>query len=275
VLAALSRDGGRVEHGLTARAGDEPRLVGEALANGIRSIVAVGGDGTWGNVADAMLKSGAPARLGLVPAGTGCDFAKSIGIPQRDVVACARIVREGRTRRVDVGRIEGRHFLNVAGFGFDIAVIEDSWRVRWLSGGALYVYCALRQLYAFPGFAVELAQDGRPPAGHELMMLVFANGRVFGGGFQIAPAADVADGQLDMALFGNLRPARRLPLMVQLLRGTHEAAPEVRTARGRSWRLRFAAPPAYETDGEWNQARSCELTVEALPAALEVLAPGA
>jgi diacylglycerol kinase (ATP) len=275
VLAALSRDGGRVEHGLTARAGDEPRLVAEALAKGVRSIVAVGGDGTWGNVADAILRSGAPARLGFVPGGTGCDFAKSLGIPQRDVAACARIVQAGHARRVDVGRIEGRHFLNVAGFGFDTAVIEDSWRVRWLSGGALYVYCALRQLHAYRGFSVELAAGGDALERHELMMLILANGRVFGGGFQIAPRASLGDGQLDLALFGNLRPARRLPLMLRLLRGTHETAREVRTARGASWRLRFASPPAFETDGEWNQARSLELTVEALPAALEVLAPPA
>jgi diacylglycerol kinase (ATP) len=226
-------------------------------------------------VADAIVKSGARARLGLVPGGTGCDFAKSIGVPQRDVEACARLVLQGHTRAVDVGRIEDRHFLNVAGFGFDIAVLEDSWRVRWLSGSALYVYCALRQLYSFPGFSVELLADGAAVERHDLMMLVLANGRVFGGGFKIAPRADVADGQLDLALFANLRPARRLPLMVQLLRGTHESAPEVRTARGRSWKLRFAAPPSYETDGEWNQARSSELTVSTLPRALEVLAPPA
>ena len=63
-----------------------------------------------------------------------------------------------------MGRIEDRYFLNVAGFGFDIAVIEDSWDVRWLRGGLLYLYCALRQLHRFPGFPVEHGRGRRPGA---------------------------------------------------------------------------------------------------------------
>lgn len=273
VLAALSSDGGRVEHALSARAGDEARLAEEAAGLGFRTIVAVGGDGTWSNVANGILRSGAPARLALVAGGTGCDLAKSLGIPARDVAACARIVREGVTRRIDVGRVEGKHFLNVVGFGFDIAVIEHSWRVRFLGGHLLYLYSALRQLYSFPGFPVEMEIDDRPALRLDLMMLVIANARVFGGGFQIAPRADLGDGRLDAMAFGNIGLARRLPLMLRLLRGTHEGAREVSSTTGRSFRLRFERPPTYETDGEWNQAKSAEVRIETLPAALEVLVP--
>lgn len=274
VLAALS-PGGPVEHGLTAAAGDEGRVTREALARGFGTVVAVGGDGTWSGVANAILESGAAARvhLGLVPGGTGCDLARSLGIPRRDVAACARIVREGFSRTIDVGRVEGRYFLNVAGFGFDIAVIEDSWRVRWLGGGLLYLYCAARQLYRFPGFPVGVAADAGPERRQEMLMLVIANARVFGGGFRIAPQADLADGQLDAVAFANMPLRRRFPLMVKLLRGTHAAEPEVAMGRGRSFRLRFDVPPAYETDGEWNMARSSELHVESVPAALRVLVP--
>ena len=66
---------------------------------------------------------------------------------------------------------------------------------------------------------------------------------------------------------------RRLSLLIRLLRGRHEDAPEVRTFRGAAFRLRFAQPPAYETDGEWNRARSAELQIETLPGALQVLVP--
>ena len=273
VLEALARVGVQVEHGLTQKAGDESRLTLEALERGHETVVAVGGDGTWSNVADALLKSGKPARLGLVPAGTGCDLAKSLGIPPRDVEACARIVQAGAVKRIDVGRVEERHFVNVVGFGFDIAVLEDSWKVRYLGGDLLYVYCALRQLAFFPGFPVEMAVDGGPVERRDLMMLIIANARVFGGGFKIAPRADLADGRLDAVAFGNMRLARRLPLMVRLLQGSHESSPEVATALGRSFSLRFEQPPAYETDGEWNRARSTELRIETVPEALQVLVP--
>ncbi len=275
VLGALQAAGAQapVAHGLTAAAGDERRLAREALRDGYRRIVAVGGDGTWGNVADAMLAAQSDAALGLIPGGTGCDLAKSLGIPARDLAEGARIVQAGHARLIDVGRIEDRHFLNVAGFGYDIAVIEDSWRVRWLRGSALYLYCALRQLWRFPGFPVELASNGGPAASREMLMLVLANGRVFGGGFRIAPAASLDDGQLEVVAFANMGALRRLPLLVRLLRGTHAASPEVELSRGRSFRLRFDGPPAYETDGEWNRARSAELTVEVVPRALRVLVP--
>jgi diacylglycerol kinase (ATP) len=275
VLQALAgaTGGHAVAHARTTRAGDEVAIAQQAIAQGYRRIVAVGGDGTWSNVGNAILRSGQDAALGLVAGGTGCDLAKSLEVPARDPEKAARVVAAGHTRTIDVGTVEARHFLNVVGFGFDIAVIEDSWRVRYLRGAPLYLYCAVRQLYRFPGFAVEMAVDGQPLPSEEMLMLVIANARVFGGGFRIAPAADLADGRLDAVAFANMPRRRRFPIMVSLLRGTHGAAPEVRTSRASSFRLRFAGPPAYETDGEWNRAASSELSIGTRPAALRVLVP--
>ena len=272
VLDAL---GPGVAHGLSIAAGDEARLTAEALGRGCRRIVAVGGDGTWSNVGNAIIASGQDAALGLVPAGTGCDLAKSLGIPARDVAGCARIVLDGHARTIDVGRVEGRHFLNILGFGFDIAVIEDSLTVRYLGGDLLYLYCALRQLHRFPGFPLAVSTDGEAAERRDMLMFVIANARVFGGGFKIAPEADLADGQLDAVAFRNMPLRRRLPLMARLLRGTHGQAPEVASRRGRRFELAFDEPPAYETDGEWRRAASARLTVEAVPGALRVLVPRA
>src|SRR6185503_1589907 len=154
-----------------------------------------------------------------------------LGIPPRDLAGCARIIRDARTRTIDVGRVEERYFLNVVGFGFDIAVIEDSWTIRYLGGDLLYVYCALRQIAAFPGFPVEIGVDGGAAVREDLMMLVIANARVFGGGFRIAPRADLSDGRLDAVSFTNMPRRRRFPIMLSLLRGTHGQAPEVRLRR--------------------------------------------
>jgi len=272
-LKALASRGAVVEHALTTRAGEEKDLARNAMARGLRTIVAVGGDGTWSNVGGAIVESGVDARLGLVPGGTGCDLAKSLGIPPHNLEACADIILNGQAQKIDVGRIEGQHFLNIVGFGFDVAVLEDSWGVSYLGGDLLYLYCALRQIYAFSGFAVEVTAEGSPPKRHELLMLVIANAQVFGGGFKIAPHADLADGRLDGVAFRNMNLFRRLRLMARLSRGTHAGSPEVSTMTSPSFRLRFDSPPTYERDGEWNRATSTELTLDTLPQALSLLVP--
>lgn len=273
LLAAL-RAGGDVAHATSAGPGDETRLAREAIQAGHEAIVALGGDGTWSNVAAALLAAERPVVLGLVPGGTGSDLAKTLGIPP-DVEACARIVREGHTRHIDVGRIEDRHFLNIAGFGYDVAVLEDSWRVKWLSGPPVYVYCAVRQLASYLGFELELELEPEPPRQRRLLMLIVANGRVFGGSFRIAPAADPGDGLLDVMAFENVGLFRRMGLMWGLLRGTHERSAGVVASRTSRLRLRFGSPPAYEVDGEWHRAASAELEIRVLPRALKVLVPHA
>ncbi len=275
-VAPVLRDLGsqaRVEHGITEGPGDEARLVADAIARGFRCVVAVGGDGTWSNVGNAILRSGAPVRLGLVPAGTGCDLAKTLAVPAADLAACCRVVRQGRTRTIDVGRVEGRYFLNIAGFGYDIAVLEDSWNVRFLQGGALYLYCALRQLGSYPGFSLETVSDGQAEGRREMLMVIVANARVFGGGFKVAPQADLEDGRLDVVEFANMGLAARAGALVRLLRGTHGRHPFVSSRKAKRLSYRFQEPPAYETDGEWNRARTCQLEIEVVPRALQVLVP--
>jgi diacylglycerol kinase (ATP) len=272
VLQALAPAKG-LDHGFTQGPGDEARLAEDAIRRGFRRIVAVGGDGTWSNVGNAVLRSGLPVALGLVPGGTGCDLAKTLGIPSRDVGACCRIVLDGRTRAIDVGRIEDKHFLNIAGFGYDVAVLEDSWSVSYLEGGALYLYCALRQLGSYGGFSLEGEVDGRPIPRTDMLMVIVANARVFGGGFRVAPHADVEDGKLEAVAFGNMGFAGRVNALVRLLRGTHLRHPRVTAVTASRLVYRFEAPPDYETDGEWNRARSAEIVIEAVPAALRVLVP--
>jgi diacylglycerol kinase (ATP) len=260
-------------HALSGRPGEESQLAAAAIQRGHKTIVAVGGDGTWSNVAGAIIESGQQVALGLVAAGTGCDFAKTLGIAARDPVAATAVIKGGHTRLVDAGRVEGRYFINIAGFGLDIAVVEDSLQVRWLRGDLLYIYCALRQLVRFGGFELEVSADDAAPVRQRLLMFVAANARIFGGGFQIAPQADLGDGKLDAVGFADTSFWRRLVLMARLLRGSHESQPETSTGRAARLRLRFDAPPLYETDGELRRALSTDLTIESVPGALRVLVP--
>lgn len=259
----------------TRTAGDERAFTRRAIDDGVGTIVAVGGDGTWSNVANAILADGADVRLALAAAGTGNDFAKSIGAPALDYAATARLAVDGPDVAVDVGRIEDKYFLNVAGFGFDIAVIEDAAKITRLKGDLVYIYSALRQLFGYRGIAVEVASAAGARASAEHLMLIIANGKNFGGAFRIAPDASLTDGALDAVAIGSVPPFKRVGLFAATARGTHIGRREVHNERAAEFTLTFASPPAYETDGEYHRAASSTLDVRCVPRALRVVTPRA
>jgi diacylglycerol kinase (ATP) len=274
-LDLLRRDLGAFEPRLTERAGDENIIVDRALADGVDCVVAVGGDGTWGAAADRIVASGRPdVALGLLPTGTGNDFGKSLGIRHERADAVVRAIADRRTARVDVGRAGGRHFLNVVGLGFDIAVIDDAARTPFLRGDLLYRFCALRQLFRFPGSEIRIEAAGVPARTVRILMLTVSNGNYFGGSFHIAPRASLADGRLDLVAIRDAGPLTRARLFAQVSKGVHEDLPEVECAQAPSFTLRFDGTLRYEMDGEVYSARDA-LTVESVPGALSVCAPAA
>ena len=214
------------------------------------------------------MHSGSNCRLAFIAAGTGNDFAKSVGVPARDYEATARLAVDGPDRRVDVGRVEDRHFLNSVGFGFDVAVLEATSRVRWLKGSLLYAYAALGQLLRYPGVELAGVKDAEP-AKH--LLFVIANGRWFGGAFQIAPHASCDDGLLDAIAIADSSPLGRAQLFINALRGSHVRLPAVEMRQDRSFSLTFQSPPAYEVDGEYRMAVGSAITIECLPGALRVV----
>jgi diacylglycerol kinase (ATP) len=260
---------------LTSAKGDEAIQARRALEEGCDTIVACGGDGTWSNVANAVLEAGAgrQARLALLATGTGNDFAKTVGAPARDFAATARLAVDGADIPVDVGRIENRHFLNVTGFGFDIAVLEDIEHLSWLKGDMLYLCSALRQLFSYGGIDVGItsARQRRDPRRH--LMLIVANARNFGGSFKIAPGASVTDGKLDAISIHDAAPLARIRLFAAATKGTHVLARGVLVEQAPSFTLEFALPPAFETDGEYNRAKSAVVQIDCVPHALRVVTP--
>ena len=258
---------------LTSAKGGEEAEAQKAVAEGFDTIVACGGDGTWGNVANGILASGAgrDVRMAVIATGTGNDFAKTVGAPARDFPATAHLAVNGSDMAIDVGRIEGRHFLNVSGFGFDIAVLEDIERISWLKGDMLYLYSALRQLFSYGGVEIGIAtpKKRRDPRPH--LMLIVANARNFGGSFKIAPGASVTDGKLDAISIHDAAPLARMRLFAAATKGTHVMAREVLVEQSPSFTLEFPAPPAFETDGEYNRARSSVVHVDCVPQALRVV----
>lgn len=259
---------------VTASKADERTIAARAIDDGATTIVAVGGDGTWSNVANAILSAGAGdrVRLGLIAAGTGNDFAKTVGAPASDFAATARLVADGSETRVDVGHIEDQYFLNIAGFGFDIAVLEDIPSIPWLKGDAVYIYSALRQLVGYGGVDIDITSPAGRRGATRHLMLILANAKNFGGAFRIAPHASLTDGALDAISIHDASTFRRLKLFGAAARGTHIGQTEVVTEAAASFTIHFAVPPAYETDGEYRQASSADVEVRCVAGALRVVA---
>ncbi len=285
---------GAHEWAATTKAGEEAELADRAIAEGAKLVVAVGGDGTWSQVADRVVASGrSDVALGLLAAGTGNDFARSLGLTYRDPEHAVAALAAGRTRRIDVGRVVSgwrpapspevaptvawrdgpRHFLNLVGFGFDIAVIDASLRARFLQGEVLYKVAALQQLMFFRGTRLRVSDgEGWSTEGRHLMLTI-SNGRIFGGGFPIAPDADLGDGRLDACAIADSSPLGRARLFGLAGKGGHVGAPGVSMRQGRAFAVRFGGRVRYEVDGDVHQSRASEVRVDVAPSALSVIVP--
>jgi diacylglycerol kinase (ATP) len=260
---------------LTSRPGDEDALTVKALGEGVNKIVVIGGDGTTGRVANAIIRSGTRCLLAVVPGGTGNDFAKTLGVHKYKPEQIAQLVARGSETRIDVGHADGHYFLNSCGFGFDASVLEATSRVRFLKGDAVYIYTALSQLFTYRG--IEVAVSGVPGVkSGSMLMVTLSNGRWLGGAFKIAPQASVLDGKLDACFLGDSGVMRRVRLFLGAMRGTHIGMPSVSAARVQDLTLTFADSPLMEIDGELRRAQSRTVNVKCVPRALAVVAaPGA
>jgi diacylglycerol kinase (ATP) len=265
---------GTVEEAPTTGPGEESDLTRKALARGFTAIIAVGGDGTWGKVAGSIVASGRrDVTLGLLPAGTGNDFAKSIGIRAANIDAAIRGIEEGRRRTIDVGRAGSRYFLNVVGFGFDIAVIDDAKSFPVLHGDLLYRFCALRQLFKFTGIPIEIADESGSSGRRRHLMLTVSNGNYFGGSFHIAPGARLDDGRVDAVSILDAAPLTRAALFSRVSKGTHGEHEMVSTRSASRFAVSFDSPVRYELDGDVYDLEGTTLEIEAVPRALSVYVP--
>lgn len=277
----------------TRAPGDERRLTLQALDQGFTSIVAVGGDGTWSHVADALLGSGSPGlRFGVLPAGTGNDFGRNLGLDHRRPDLCVEVLAQGRTRQIDVGRVRTpsrraepgqpaagepsvRHFLNVVGLGFDVGVIDAAAGARFLRGEALYQITALQQLFRFPGVTCTAESRSEPVAERSgrFLMVTVSNGAVFGGGFPIAPHAAIDDGCLHACFIGDASPFGRARLFTAAGKGRHGLLNGVFFEASTGFVLRTEDRTRFEVDGDVYEATGSSVEVDLLPGALEVFAP--
>lgn len=258
---------------LTREAGHATELAREAVAAGADLVVAVGGDGTVNEVARGLL--GSPAALGIVPVGSGNGLARALRIPLRPEAALAAL-EGGARRRVDVGFLNGRPFLNVAGVGFD-AVVGHSFHESGRRGGRRgllgYLRLSLAELRSYrpPRLAIEVAAERLELTA---FVVTFANGPQYGSGALVNPGARLDDGRLEVVVYENGPWWKTLLAVARLFLGGLERSPGYRRLAGASAIVTADAPVAVHCDGDpAGLAQRIEVTLQ--PRALEVVVPAA
>jgi YegS/Rv2252/BmrU family lipid kinase len=269
-LDRLLREAGLAFELVRAGRVEETREVARRAAAEGHVAVAAGGDGTANDVLNGVLSSGREdAALGLVPLGTGNDFARMLGL--RSPAKGVRALASGRTRRVDVGRVVGgEYFLNTFGIGFDAEVVRrrSAGRSRWIG----YVPTIVRTFLGYRCAVYEILwPDGRLD-GPALLVTVM-NGTTFGGGFRLAPGADPADGLLDVCRIEPVGLGRFARYALAVKRGTHGRLPVVRQWRTTELTVRGEPRLPYQLDGEYREGpANGELVVKVDPGKLRLMA---
>jgi diacylglycerol kinase (ATP) len=268
VVAPRLRDAGFAVRELTGRDADEGQeLARGCVADGVETLVVVGGDGMVHLAVQAV--AGSETRLGVVPAGTGNDVARNLGLPRKDPLAATDVVIRGRERTIDLARIGARYFVTVLAAGFDAKVNERANQMTWPRGQMRYNLATLAELRTFTPIPYVLDLDGEEHR-FDAMMVAVGNGPSFGGGLRITEGALLDDGLLDVVVIRPMSKSALVRTYPKLFKGTHVHHPEYRHYPAR--RVTVAAPGvvAY-ADGE--RIGALPLTVEVVPQSLRVLVP--
>lgn len=264
VVRAFRSQGWAVEIVRTERPGHGVDLAADAVCRGARHVVAVGGDGTVHEVANGLLNADSDAALGVIPIGSGNDFAKLVGVYRHDPVrAVARLVT-ARSRRFDAGRVQDEWFVNSVGFGFGPAVVQRRNRMQHLSGFLSYLVPVLQTFFKFEPMLFDVAAPGFRERGF-MMMVEVCNGTTAGGSYRFAPDADPADGKMDVCLIRQVSLPRFLLAIPRVIRGTHVTMREVAIIKTAKVTVRSPNPPMIvHVDGELRElgVRECTVTLE-------------
>jgi len=291
--AVLDEGGVEYRVTITEEAGHASRAAREAIEAGERFVVAVGGDGTVHEVVNGMMGDDGPlvpdAVLGVVAAGSGCDFVKTFGLSQDPTTAAKHLLGGGLWGEIDVARVrytgEGgaqraRWFANIAEAGLGADVVAAAARLpKWL-GGKVYKIAAVKEIARHDPFAARVTMHGRKARGlpvgsplgsveweGELSLLVVANCQFFGGGMKVAPRAIPSDGMLDVQIaMGSKSDAMKV--MQKIAKGEHIPNKNIGEYLATSLTLDGPKPILIEADGE--VLGTTPATFDLVPAALKL-----
>ncbi len=282
IIVGLERRGIDADLVATTAPREASTLAIEAARARFDLVIAAGGDGTVHEVSNGLLRALAQGvdgpTLGVLPVGTGNDFAKLVG-PLDDLERSMDILLNGELRRFDACTAEwndhAHWFVNAAGTGIDVDVTRYIIRKRGRPSPAVWKYltAVLRSLLTFRAIPLRIRLDDRVIE-QKVMIVVAANGRCVGGGFWVCPRAEPEDGRFDICVIDEVSILGAMLPLAKVMRGKHESHPKVHTYRSRT--VTFEAtgddPIFFQLDGELHEppdARS--LTFRMHPGALPVM----
>lgn len=241
---------------------------------GADRIIVVGGDGSIHEAVNGVLGTGANTALGVIPSGTGNDFAKAAGIPVDWEAAAAlladRIASNATPRAIDAARMNERYFANGVGIGFDAKVTRLARDYRWPIGDLVYLFAIFRAMadgIATPKLSIR---SGAFEFEGPVTLANVSNGAWIGGMFHIAPIARNDDGKLELLIVDPVSRRRIIALLPRLIQGKHMGEREITHLTIKRVSIVSHEPTPSHLDGEV-QPLACEFNIEVLPGALRLL----
>ncbi|MBR1409369.1 MAG: diacylglycerol kinase family lipid kinase [Clostridia bacterium] len=249
------------EGGITER-------VREAIAEGCGGVACIGGDGSLSEAVQALCGSG--VVFYVIPAGTGNDFARALGLP-KDSMEAFRAQLEGQPAAIDCGLLNGKAFINISGSGFDVRVLERTEELKAdYPGEQAYRKAVSDTIRHYVPFSPEIEIDGKRLESGAYAIAEIANGQYFGGGMRVAPDAQLDDGLFDVVLVRAV-PRLTIPLLFPLfILGLHTRLPLAKQYRAKKVCLRA---PGMTINIDGRLERMDEGHYEICPGALRMMRP--
>lgn len=263
---------------LTEGTGDALRLATGAAE--YDTVIALGGDGVIHEVVNGLMQIPQQdrPRLGIIPMGSGNDFARTVGMAKNDAERSIAQLLSGPTRQIDLGRVNGTYFVQTLSFGLDAAIALDTTERRARnaaqSGAMLFVTSGLRLIVTgLKGWPYHAVVDGEVIEGVDVAFAV-QNGRTYGGGFRICPNAVPDDGYLDLCLSIDKPSIPHSLMLFGLIRaGRHTRSRKLALRKVRHVEVEFTSEeqPPCQVDGERLEAQ--RYVIDVIPHALEIIVP--
>lgn len=249
--------------------GDATEIAQKYVADDRYRVYSIGGDGTLNEVLNGVMDSS--SSLAVIPSGSGNDFFRNIG----DIADPSLLYRtiNGTEKYIDVGRVNGRYFLNVASVGIDAEIVANARKFKknpLFFGMGSYVAGIFYTVFRYKSFNSAITVNGMD-YNRETLLLAVANGKYYGGGMKIAPGANINDGNFDVYHIDRTNPLKVVFFFPKLIKGKHEGIKEVRYFVSKEIKIRSEEGFLLNVDGEIFD--SYEATFDIIPNGLKLVVP--
>ncbi len=261
---------------LTTAPGEAIKIARETSAE---LVVAAGGDGTVNEVVNGILQSGSEKLLGVIPIGSGNDFARMLNLKPFKIKLALESIKKRKVVTSDAGLIQfltadgklgERFFINGVGIGFDATTADESRKIKHLRGIPLYLLALLKTLSKYESPEMEVYIDGKLVK-DRIFLVAIGNGASAGGGFLLTPHAKIDDALLDVCVVNDLSILRILQVLPTVLKGKHIHYPEVRMFKAREIEIRSNSNLTMHADGEILGTSLRWIKISIIPSAVEVI----